>query len=225
MGNVEGVEQTEGITEHARRLETAAAREIDALALASADLTFVISCCDRILADQNVDLGERGKLIEDKTYQRALWDAALVAFYKHAERPGHASVRRAMDAVLASANPNARKHFENWRQERHKRIAHPVGKDEAYRAGVFRLPGVSGVVIVERRRTRVGDDGIEWFRRLAQAVLQGVERRIAGLQGQLQSELDHLTDEEYRALPALPLGDHRRPPGVEKPLRPLNSNG
>lgn len=215
------MEQHVSPTDNARRLESENAREGDALALAIADLDFVIGCCTRLLEDQQVQLGDRGPMVEDETYQKALWDAALAAFYKHYEHPAHASVSAAIESVLHDATTaNVKKHFENWRQERHQRVTHPIGKDESFRMGVFRLPDVSGVVSIARRRLRVGDDGVEWFRRLAKVVKARVDERYTEVQDALEKELAALSDEEYQALPDLPLGDHRRPPGIEQPKRP-----
>jgi len=203
--------------EIARRLECDESREADALALALADLDFVIACCSRLLDDQQVPLGGRGIMKNDEAYQRALWDAALVTFYKHYEHPAHTSVSSAMQELLATtSNKNVQRHFENWRQERHQRVAHPVGRDESYRTGVFRAPEGSGVITISRRRVRTDDDGIRWFRIFVQTVMARIEERSKQVQRALQVRLDQLSEEEYKRLPSLPLGDHRRPPGIER---------
>jgi len=206
-----------------RAHDSASVREWEPFAAATSDMEFVLGCCDRLF---HLGVAASGG---DPIVERALWDAALVALFKHYCPGVKRSVRTAIDEFLSSCPEKDRQAFQEWATERNRRVAHPVGFREQYRAAVGLDDDGNPVVFhgIRVLALRPDNAAIGWVQRLVSGLKRHLESRRDELMAKIGPELDALPSAALQALPALqfaPLG-LKRAPGNPMRLRKPPSGG
>jgi hypothetical protein len=195
------------------------ARHCEMLLSVEMDMTFIQGCCERILQDKKVELGEgKPRIGEDPTYTRALWDAAIVALFKHGGEGSHKRVKLIYRTVIASGGEQGKLLFKEWRNERNKRISHSVGHGELHAIGIALPPAPEkpDIVVFQSQKVSAGDKDATLLLDLAKTIRKTVNTELDSAIAELREEVCALPDKKLQALPDLniqPGNRSNQPPG------------
>lgn len=195
------------------------ARHCEMLLSVEMDMTFIQGCCERILQDKKVELGEgKPRIGEDPTYTRALWDAALVALFKHGGEGSHKRVKLIYRTVLASGGEQGKLLYKEWRNERNRRISHSVGHGELHAIGISLPPAPEkpDIVVLQSQKVSAGDKDAMLLLDLAKTIRRTINTELDSAIAELRKEVCALPDKKLQALPDLniqPGKGPNRPPG------------
>ena len=195
------------------------ARHCEMLLSVEMDMTFIQGCCERILQDKKVELGEgKPRIGEDLTYTRALWDAALVALFKHGGEGSHKRVKLIYRTVLASGGEQGKQVLKGWRDERDRRISLSGGHGEEHAIGVALPPAPEkpDIVVLQSQKVSAGDKDAMLLLDLAKTIRRTINSELDSAIAELREEVCALPDKKLQALPDLniqPGKGSNRPPG------------
>jgi hypothetical protein len=182
------------------------ARHCEMLLSVEMDMTFIQGCCERILQDKNVELGEgKPKIGEDLTYTRALWDAALLALFKHGGEGSHKRVKLIYRTVLASGGEQGKQIFKEWRNERDKRISPSGGHGDVHAIGIALPPAPEkpDIVVLQSQKVSAGDRDAMLLLDLAKTIRRTINTELDSAIAELREEVCAIPDKKLQALPDL----------------------
>lgn len=195
----------------ARRYDSELVREWEGVVAARADIGFALSCCVELLHNRDA-LTDGGT----PALQRALWDALLVAVFKHYRGPS-ATVHRIFDEVVSGEGQEVEGAFRDWGLERDRRVAHSVGFREEHRIVTWLTQSgdIDHVSSASHGVFRPAAEGVRWVRAVFYRIWQQLDSEERRLMAAVENELSQLAPEVLARLPMYrsnPMGQGR-PPG------------
>lgn len=183
---------------HLSELSGPAARRYADLVSISRDLSFVVACCQELLALMEDEKAARSPA--QAVFAEALWTAGLVAYC----RCFATGKREGLDEGIFDELQGQPREVHTWmRQMRDKHVAHSVSPFEQY--GVVAMvdraatdaSGIIGLMTVSFNMGRPGQDGVRGLAMLA--------ARLGSLIEELENEAHAAALEEARGTPVTDL--------------------
>ena len=153
---------------HLAELSGPAARRYADLVSISRDLSFVVACCEQLLALMEDE--EAARSPSQAVFAQALWTAGLVAYCRCVAT----GKREGLDETIFDELPGEPRRVHTWMQQmRDKHVAHSVSPFEQY--GVVAMvdreatdaSGILGLMAVSFNIGRPGQDGVRGLAMLA----------------------------------------------------------
>lgn len=182
-----------------RKYDSPAVRQREPFASALRDLEFASACCDALLTQRIASINGVPEI------QRALWDACLVAVFKHYGKGAHPDVRSAITDAVSRRRTRDREAWDELLKERNRRIAHPVGVREGHSIGVsVDAEGEPfGIMDVGLMALRPVDEGVRWVRKLIKVIRKPLAETEERFFRAIADEVNGLTNDELLQLPSL----------------------
>jgi hypothetical protein len=173
------------------------------------DLKHTLWWCDHLQSFGLADPGT-GESGWNNSIVRGLWDAVLVALFRHYKQNPVPELRRLYDDVLEGLDQGHVGLFEALEKERDKRVAHPIGFKEAHLIGVAieeegpKLHTWSLAFAGPTVREVAG------LRAIAEALLAANDELRRRVKRELLKELGSLSQEDLERLPLATFRQHGR---------------